>query len=1462
VDDTINQLCCPLCGTAGTAVLDGGLPRLSESSSTVATEDARGGSGAAAGTSEAHQSTPDGTLALDGSAVAPAVDPTVVLQDAACSLEGDDATLPLEVVEPKPAPVAEDSTLALEEPAPVPVLDPCDQTLEASPASPAAAHVPVHPDDRTAVDPRAKERNPRVRGGEPRNRSAATSALDQTGGTDKARAAAPPTQLPVGGWTAGDVHDATGLWDQDHETQRGDGDRRLPGGKTSNIAGYEILGELGRGAMGVVYKARQLRLNRIVALKMILAGGHASATELARFRIEAEAVAHLDHPNIVQVYEVGEHEGNPFFSLEFVEGDSLQKKVDGTPQPARQAADLTRTLAAAMYAAHQRGIIHRDLKPANVLLTRDSAPKITDFGLAKRIDDKESGNTRTGAILGTPSYMAPEQAQGRTKETGPEADIYSLGAILYDLLTGRPPFRGETVLDTLQQVQTAEAVPPSRLQPRVPRDLETICLKALAKDPHRRYASAGELAADLDRFLEGLPILARPTSWWERGLKWAHRHPAAACLAAVSVLALVSILTFGALWLDTRRRAAEESERQQAIQAVIERAHREEAEKLKKEAERARDDAITQGQRAESNFQHARDAVDQMLTSVGYEQLAYEPRMEQIRRDLLVKALKFYERFLKKKSSDPAIRLETGRAQLRVADIHEMLGQHEPAEKAFRTALPLLTELSAQFPDNVEYRRERATASNNLGNLLKETGRVGPAEQAYREALAARQQLAAAFPKMPDYRFELAGSYNNLGLALKALGRTRPAVRAFQESEKLLGALHQDYPARPAYAQELANSHNNHGTALAVFGKYAEAGTHIAEAQKLYAELADKFPTVPDYRQGRAVTHKHLGDLLRDTNPREAEAAYRLALKVRQALVADFPTVPAYRQEEAASHANLAVLLQATGRQREADKEYAEALAIRKQVAKDFPRMPDYRRKLATTYNNHGILLLTSSRLREAEEAYSLALEFFAKLAADYPDVPDYQQELAGTYLNLGSLFAAVGQPQKAEESYRHALTLQQALTDRFPRVPDHRRELSTTHLNLGILLQMNRNLQEAEKSYRQAVVGFGQLVQEFPGVPDYRHELAVSQNNLASLLRNTKRPQEAEDARRQGIEALAQLAAELPEVATYRQELARNQNELGILLASTGRSGDAAKLWEQVLEVQAKLVKDAPQQPDYRVDLAATYRNLGILRVQANKLEAAEKNYRLAIDVLEELEPNLPPTPAYYRDLVINHNNLATLLTALDRPEDAVKSRRRVVALEDKLVKAFPKVLDYRGDLARGLHDLAEQLFENEDEAEALRIAHDAVEVQQELVKLDPKDAAAQKTLLAYRLARLVMLVETGDHATAAAEAADSWSGPIPPERPKVGHEDHRVAALLARCVVLAQKDKRLSEASRKELAQVYGDQAMEFLQRARGAGFRDLSYLNNSKDFDPLRTREDFRQLLRDLATTAAAATKGQQP
>jgi tetratricopeptide (TPR) repeat protein len=373
------------------------------------------------------------------------------------------------------------------------------------------------------------------------------------------------------------------------------------------VGPYELLGEIARGGMGVVYKARHCDLNRLVAVKMILDGDFAGTDERARFSTEAAAVAALQHPNIVQIFEVGEWRGAggraplPFLALEYVDGGSLAQKLRAGLPPPREAAGLVEVLARTVHHAHGRGILHRDLKPANVLLTADGMPKVTDFGLAKRLG-AEGDKTRTGAILGTPSYMAPEQAGGDPRQVGCATDTYALGAILYEALTGRPPFCGESMLDTLEQVRGREPLPPRQLQPKAPRDLETICLKCLRKEPAKRYVTAMDLADDLRRWLDGQPILARPVPVWERAWKWARRRPAAAAAAVLASVALLAGAGSAALFALVEHQKAMAREREVRGTRTVQ-------------------DLYVRGQQAEAGqeFDEAKQHYDQALATLDAE---------------------------------------------------------------------------------------------------------------------------------------------------------------------------------------------------------------------------------------------------------------------------------------------------------------------------------------------------------------------------------------------------------------------------------------------------------------------------------------------------------------------------------------------------------------------------------------------------------------------------------------------------------------------------------------------------------------------------------------------------------------------------------------------------------------------------------------------------------------------------
>jgi tetratricopeptide (TPR) repeat protein len=807
------------------------------------------------------------------------------------------------------------------------------------------------------------------------------------------------------------------------------------------VAGYDVLGKLGQGGMGAVYRARHLRLNRVVALKVVGDAPNAPPEALVRFRQEAEMTARLQHPNIVQIYEVGEYAGGSYLALEYVDGPTLGRHVGGAPQPPRAAARLVEALARAVHYAHGRGVIHRDLKPANVLLTEAGVPKVTDFGLARPVA-VESGLTTAGAVLGTPSYMAPEQADGRLHDIGPHSDVYALGAILYECLTGRPPFRGATVLDTLAQVRHQEPVPPHRLlgpdRRACPADLETICLKCLQKEPAKRYASAAALADDLGRFLSGKPIQARPVGWAEHAWRWARRNPGwATALATAAALLLTAV---GALALGL---AAVERERQRTAAAR---------------------------EQAEENFAQAKDAVDQYLTAVTGDRRLNEQDFFALRKKLLATAVPFYERFARAKTGDPQQEAARGRAYWRLAFVRGAMGEKEAALADYERMRGVFAQLAADFPAEPEYRQALATSHNNLGSLLQALGRWPEAEAAYRRALDLRAQLAADFPAVAAYRQDLASSHGNLGVLLEALGRRPEAAAECRRALGLQAQLAADFPGEPAYRQALAKHHNNLGLVLQALGKWPEAEAECRRALALQARLAADFPAEPTCRQELAHTHNSLGTLLTDLGKRsEAEAEFRRAIALQEKLASDFPTVPAYRQDLSKHHNNLGKLLRFLGRGPEAEVVTRRAIALQERLAADFPGVPAYRQELAKSHGNLGLVLQALGRGPEAEAEYRRDIALQEQLAADFPAVPDYAMELAAGCCNLGHLVRDRGEPAASLAWYARACAALRPVLAKEPGLALARRFLRNTHWGRAEALERLGRHAEAVADWEQA---------------------------------------------------------------------------------------------------------------------------------------------------------------------------------------------------------------------------------------------------------------------------------------------------------------------------------------------------------------------------------------------------------
>jgi tetratricopeptide (TPR) repeat protein/tRNA A-37 threonylcarbamoyl transferase component Bud32 len=917
------------------------------------------------------------------------------------------------------------------------------------------------------------------------------------------------------------------------------------------VPGYEILAELGRGGMGVVYKARHVRLNRLVALKMILAGGRAGKSDLARFQSEAEAVAQLHHPHIVQIYEIGEADHQPYFALEFVEGGTLDGRSSRNPLTARQAARVVEMLAEGMEVAHRRGIVHRDLKPANVLVEGPAnapveqwTPKITDFGLAKRVEG-DSGMTRDGSVMGTPSYMAPEQARGKVKEIGPPADVYALGAILYDLLTGGPPFRGETVMDTLQQVISADPLPPARLHPKLPSDLETICLKCLEKDARRRYPSAGGLAADLRRFLDDKPIEARATPAWERAWKWTRRHPAGASLIAAGILFILFLIGG------------------EGYVARLEAQRADEAERLRKQAENsaevARSErAVAEEQRriAEAHFHEAQDAVD-TLTQLGHRRLALLPRAEPVRREILRKALEFHRRFLETAGTTPSLQHELGLAHLRLGEIQEMLGDRPEAEKAYHAALDVFNALKTADTDD----------------------------------RAARRHLALA--------------WNDLGILMQAMGRNDEAREGFDRAIDLKKTLAEEEPGNVLYRRELANSFNSRGNLHLAAGHLTEAGGDYEQARALLVKEGDASAASSEVRQALAQTYVNLGAVRTQSNPTGAEDAYGRALPLWEALSQAAPDDPYFVQQIAQCRLNRGTLRQLAG-EANAAEDCETAATLMERLVDEYPGVADNRRLLANAYVNWGQLLRNAKQPRKAEVVWRKSIPVLAWLAQHFPGEPEHRQRLGRSYNEQAIALATTGRAAEAEAAWREALPLQEKLVAERPRDAAAWQDLVDSRVNFALLLAALPPSPAAEKACEELVEVQRRRVAAFATEVAFRAQLAQAVGRLGSVRLQLERSAEARTAFADAVREQKAVLAERRQPA----DRAALEKFAAAEVESLVRAGDHAGAAAAVFGYAGKATGTAPDAPLLPPVQAATFLARCMAAVEKDpKIPATDRN-------------------------------------------------------------------------------------------------------------------------------------------------------------------------------------------------------------------------------------------------------------
>jgi serine/threonine protein kinase/tetratricopeptide (TPR) repeat protein len=749
----------------------------------------------------------------------------------------------------------------------------------------------------------------------------------------------------------------------------------IPVSTAPRIGDYTILGELGRGGMGVVYKAAQAGLNRLVALKMVL-DGRAGPEALSRFKAEAVAVARLKHPNIVQIYEVGENQGNPYFSLEYVDGGTLAQQIAGQPQPTRWAASLIELLARAMDYAHEQGIVHRDLKPGNILIAMDGTPKITDFGLAKQMQGTDS-ETKTGAILGTPSYIAPEQAAAK-KDVGPPVDIYALGAILYEMLTGRPPFKGETPMDTMLQVVSEEVVPPTQLNPKVPRDLETISLKCLQKEPGKRYRTAAALADDLQRFLAGEPIAARPVRGVEKVWRWCRRRPSVAVLIAMVFLVTIVGMA-GVFW-----------------QWQSARANFAEAEQQRQRAEDALKTVSIERDRMRKDYEQARRIIDDFFVKISDQNLRNVPGLQTVRKEFLEAALKYYEGFLQQHSDDPALRGMLAEAHYNVGKVALELGRLNDAEKEFRKALALQKELLAATPSDHKVKRAAASTWVGLARVHTRLRRISQADDAYIQARTLMEELVRAAPAKDDGLDDLLFIYDGVAQLRRLDGKLEQALHAYEDGAALLRKLIASQ-ATGMRQWKLAIFCKNSGELYAILQQPARARAALSEARRLLEPLVRNVLLYP-----RSELESHLGlvyvalsQLPRvEAQPDDPQALLSKARELLEKVVRENPAVAAFRSELAGTLMVQGNVFLERRQARDAITVYEQARVLRLALAREDPSSVPYQEVLVTVHICCARARLADGQTAAARNRYQEARSIQELLVRNHPEIGVYKQQL------------------------------------------------------------------------------------------------------------------------------------------------------------------------------------------------------------------------------------------------------------------------------------------------------------------------------------------------------------------------------------------------------------------------------------------------------------------------------------
>ncbi len=856
------------------------------------------------------------------------------------------------------------------------------------------------------------------------------------------------------------------------------------------IGPYAIISEIARGGMGIVYRARQTQLCRDVALKIIRSGQFADEVEVARFRKESMAVGGLQHDGIVPVYDVGHDQGFHYYAMPLISGEDLAAKIAHGPLPASEIASIVRDAAKAVQFAHERGVVHRDLKPRNILVDEKGKVHVADFGLAKLVGldqhaTQSSELTESGQIVGTPAYMAPEQVTG---QADPLSDVYSLGAVLYTGVTGRPPHQAATPLETVRQLLDQEPVAPRRLNSLIPRDLDTIILKALSKSPVVRYASAGELAQELDRFLQGRPIKARPLSAPEQLWRWAKRQPIVASLTAAVLFSLTAGLAFS-LWLFSIARTNERT--------------------------------------AVKNADFAVQTVKRYLTEVAENPELKEVGMESFRRQLLLNAQEFYKQMEGQATKSSALPESQAETYFQLAFISNELGEPENANSHYGKAIDAYRHLVSSRPENLVFQRRLASCLQNQGLVFFQSADAKEGELKLREAVKILQALnektlrpedaalwASALSELgqqvsaPERAQEqkdlfnqvaeicvqlrstdsdffssaeaqsLIQVYDRLALNLQFRGELDKAEQWFQQGGELTTKILQGAPKNAAVLFGLARAHKGLNLVFAKLQRFTQAETEFDAADKIYQQLRDSHPLVFAYLDDLATLSLNQGTQLVIRNElQQAENLLRRSRDYHLQLVARQPNSFSTHRDLGLACSTLATALMKRGELVQAEqifRQCVEVLEVAKSINPDDLGLAYFSAAAST---NLGDLLSEQGKSAESLQVYGVAKSLGLKLTSQENCPPPFLTLAAKTSRSLANAYWKNGDPEKAEAESSAALEVISKLMTTAPDSADNQHlEASLLVLRGEVFLMQNR-LDEAREVASRAYDAFTKLI-------------------------------------------------------------------------------------------------------------------------------------------------------------------------------------------------------------------------------------------------------------------------------------------------------------------------------------------------------------------------------------------------